>query len=112
MVDVPIHIHIPTPRDTGPPPSFKFYPKVYARRQRPHTLSTETHDQVPAGSTSSNSLNIPSTSLSNNLSNIFIPTTFEEASKHAVWMTVMREEMDALACNNTWVLTSLPEGKN
>lgn len=108
MVDAPIHI--PAPQDTGPPPSFKFYPKVYARRQRLHTLSTETHDQVPAGSTSSNSLNIPSTSLSNTF-NIFIPTTFEEASKHAGQMTAMREEMDALACNNTWVLASLPEGK-
>lgn len=43
--------------------------------------------------------------------NIFNPTTFEEASKHAGWMTAMREEMDALACNNTWVLASLPEGK-
>lgn len=75
------------------------------------SLSTGTHDQVPAGSTSSNSLNIPSTSLSNTFFNIFIPTTFEEASKHAGWMTTMREEMDALACNNTWVLTSLPEGK-
>jgi len=39
------------------------------------------------------------------------PRNYTEASKHSCWQQAMKDELDALATNNTWIMTSLPPGK-
>lgn len=44
-----------------------------------------------------------------------VPQTFKEAMtspKSEIWATAMKEEMDSLRENDTFTLTTLPEGKN
>lgn len=44
-----------------------------------------------------------------------VPQTFKEAmssSKLEIWASAMKEEMDSLEENNTFTLTTLPDGKN
>ena len=57
-------------------------------------------------------------SLSSNFRNVISsinshpePRTYNEASKHGSWQSAMQDELQALAANNTWQLTSLPPGK-
>jgi len=38
------------------------------------------------------------------------PQSYEEASKYPCWQQAMKEELDALEANHTWVTTSLPLG--
>ncbi|KAD3068312.1 hypothetical protein E3N88_36192 [Mikania micrantha] len=44
--------------------------------------------------------------------NISDPNTYSEAATKQEWQQAMREEIAALEKNNTWTLTSLPQGKN
>ncbi|KAD7478171.1 hypothetical protein E3N88_01307 [Mikania micrantha] len=44
--------------------------------------------------------------------NITDPTTYTEACKLPAWQTTMHEELAAIEKNQTWVLTTLPAGKN
>ena len=39
------------------------------------------------------------------------PRTFEEAKNHPQWVHAMKDELEALAKNGTWEITSLPIGK-
>ena len=39
------------------------------------------------------------------------PHNYTEASKHNCWQQAMKDELDALATNNTWIITSLPQVK-
>ena len=39
------------------------------------------------------------------------PRNYTEASKHSCWQQAMKDELHALATNNTWIVTSLPPGK-
>jgi len=39
------------------------------------------------------------------------PQSYEEASKYSCWLQAMKEKLDALEANHTWVTTSLPPGK-
>ena len=39
------------------------------------------------------------------------PQSYAEASKHPCWQQAMKEELDALETNHTWITTSLPLGK-
>ena len=39
------------------------------------------------------------------------PRTFEEAKDQPHWVQAMKNELDALAKNNTWEVTSIPKGK-
>ena len=39
------------------------------------------------------------------------PQSYVEASKHPCWQQAMKEELEALETNHTWVITSLPPGK-
>ncbi|KAM2392165.1 hypothetical protein ACFX1X_035690 [Malus domestica] len=49
--------------------------------------------------------------LVDNMEAIQVPTRVEEALKDPKWANAMDEEMLALQKNNTWEVTSLPEGK-
>jgi hypothetical protein len=40
------------------------------------------------------------------------PSTFEEAVKSKKWRDAMNKEIEAIERNETWVLTTLPEGVN
>ncbi|PNX87561.1 copia-type polyprotein, partial [Trifolium pratense] len=40
------------------------------------------------------------------------PKTYAEAEKQDVWRTAMDQEMESIINNNTWELTTLPEGSN
>jgi len=39
------------------------------------------------------------------------PRNYTEASKHSCWQQVMKDELDALTTNNTWIITFLPPDK-
>jgi len=39
------------------------------------------------------------------------PQSYEKTSKYSYWQQAMKEELDALEANHTWVTTSLPPGK-
>jgi Reverse transcriptase (RNA-dependent DNA polymerase) len=39
------------------------------------------------------------------------PTNFEEAKKHTIWNKAMKEELEALEKNNTWVIIPLSKDK-
>ena len=40
------------------------------------------------------------------------PITFEEAYQEDKWKKAMKEEINSIIKNNTWELTTLPEGHN
>ena len=40
------------------------------------------------------------------------PHSFREASTNPLWLTVMKEELNALHKNNTWDMVDLPLGKS
>jgi hypothetical protein len=42
---------------------------------------------------------------------VHIPTDWRVAQQDPKWCAAMREELEALRKNQTWELTSLPEGK-
>ena len=44
--------------------------------------------------------------------NVDDPQVFEEAQGNPEWDAAMKDEYDSLMKNQTWELTSLPEGKN
>ena len=48
-------------------------------------------------------------SFSNALSTHHIPTSVEETLQDLKWVQVMKEQMEALLKNKTWILVSLPE---
>jgi len=39
------------------------------------------------------------------------PQHYNEASKHSCWQQAMQDELNALATNNTWTITSVPPDK-
>jgi len=39
------------------------------------------------------------------------PQHYNEASKHSCWQQAMQDELNALATNNTWTISSLPPDK-
>lgn len=45
------------------------------------------------------------------ISQFQIPEKFEDAVKHHVWLTSMQEKIESIQSNDTWTLTSKPEGK-
>ncbi|RVW74496.1 Retrovirus-related Pol polyprotein from transposon RE1 [Vitis vinifera] len=45
------------------------------------------------------------------LSSCQVPTSFEEAMKDPRWVQAMKEEMEALLKNKTWILVNLPKGQ-
>jgi Reverse transcriptase (RNA-dependent DNA polymerase) len=42
---------------------------------------------------------------------IDVPESVEEAIKNSEWVQAMKEELNALYKNDTWILVNLPEGK-
>ena len=47
-----------------------------------------------------------------NLDSVKVPDSIQEALKNPAWKKAVEEEIQALESNNTWILTSLPPGKN
>ena len=45
------------------------------------------------------------------LSSCQVPTSVEEAMKDPRWVQAMKEEMEALLKNKTWILVNLPKGQ-
>lgn len=46
------------------------------------------------------------------LSSCHIPRSIEETLLDPRWVQAIKEELEALRKNNTWMLIALPEGKN
>ena len=74
--------------------------------------STSAQSQATVSSTFHPIFNLSYVSFSENISSIFEPTSYKQASQDTRWLQAMEIELNALEQNHTWDLTYLPPGKS
>ena len=98
--DAHVGYELPYRHNQGKPPN-RYSPNIEDRRLK----------YPIANYVSTKTLPKPLKTFADGLSSCQVPTRVEEAMKDPRWVQAMKEEMEALLKNKTWILVNLPKGQ-
>ncbi|KAL6325478.1 hypothetical protein AAG906_023323 [Vitis piasezkii] len=98
--DAHVGYELPYRHNRGKPPD-RYSPNIEDRRLK----------YPIANYVSTKTLPEPLKTFADALSSCQVPTSVEEAMKDPRWVQAMKEEMEALLKNKTWILVNLPKGQ-
>ncbi|RVW17554.1 Retrovirus-related Pol polyprotein from transposon RE1 [Vitis vinifera] len=100
VIDTSTGYVLPFRHNRGKPPN-RYFPDIEERRSK----------YPIANYMSTQRLSEPLKAFAHTLSSCQIPSRVEEAFSDPKWAQAIKEELEALQKNNTWVLSVLPEGR-